>query len=271
MSAAPSALAAPSPLAERMRAQFDLTGTVAVVTGAGRGLGRAMAEGLAGFGAEVVLCGRTGATLEAAAEAMAAEGARVWWKTADVSREEDVTALLDAVLERHGRVDTLVNNAGINPIYKAAERTDRDDWQAIIDINLSGVYLCCRHFGAAMLERRRGSIINITSVAGHVGLRKTMPYGAAKGGVEMMSKSLAIDWAPAGVRVNCIAPGYFESDLTAAMIENAALSRRLLGQTPMGRFGRGEDLVGAVVYLASPAASYVTGQSIVIDGGWTAQ
>lgn len=260
-----------SVLADRMKGLFDLTGTVAVVTGAGRGLGRSMAAGLAGLGAEVVLCGRTADTLAATAEELSAEGGKVWWKTADVSREEDVTALLAAVLERSGRVDTLVNNAGINPIYKAAERTDLPDWQSIIDINLTGVYLCCRHFGGAMLERGSGSIVTISSVAGHVGLRKTLPYCAAKGGVELMTKSLAIDWAPKGVRVNCIAPGFFETDLTAGMRDHAALSQRLLGQTPMGRFGKPEELVGAVAFLASPASSYVTGQSIVVDGGWTAQ
>lgn len=254
-----------------LRTLFDLTGTVAVVTGAGRGLGRAMAAGLAVHGAEVVLCGRTAETLAATADELTAEGAKVWWKTADVSREEDVTALLAAVLERHGRVDALVNNAGINPIYKAPERTDAADWQSIIDVNLTGVYLCCRHFGAAMVERGRGSVITISSVAGHVGLRRTLPYCAAKGGVELMTKSLALDWAPSGVRVNCIAPGYFETDLTAGMRDHAALSERLLGQTPMGRFGKAEELVGAAVFLASPASSYVTGQSIVVDGGWTAQ
>lgn len=250
---------------------FDLTGTVAVVTGAGRGLGRAMAAGLAAYGAEVVLCGRTAETLAATADDLTAQGAKVWWKTADVSREEDVAALLAAVLDRHGHVDTLVNNAGVNPIYKAAERTSLADWQTIIDVNLTGVYLCCRHFGTAMLERGRGSVISVSSVAGHVGLRKTLPYNAAKGGVELMTKSLAIDWAPRGVRVNCIAPGFFETDLTAGMREHAALSERLLGQTPMGRFGKADELVGAAVFLASPASSYVTGQSIVVDGGWTAQ
>lgn len=255
----------------RMKGLFDLAGTVAVVTGAGRGLGRAIAAGLAGFGAEVVLCGRNADTLTSTADELTAEGGKVWWKAADVSREEDVTALVDAVLERHGRVDTLINNAGINPIYKAAEHIDLDDWRNIIDVNLTGVYLCCRHFGNAMLERGRGSIISISSVAGHVGLRKTLPYGAAKGGVELMTKSLAIDWAAKGVRVNTIAPGFFETDLTAGMRDHAALSERLLGQTPMGRFGKAEELVGAAVFLASPASSYVTGQSIVVDGGWTAQ
>lgn len=254
-----------------MKGLFDLAGTVAVVTGAGRGLGRAIAAGLAGFGAEVVLCGRNADTLTSTADELTAEGGKVWWKAADVSREEDVTALVDAVLERHGRVDTLINNAGINPIYKAAEHIDLDDWRNIIDVNLTGVYLCCRHFGNAMLERGRGSIISISSVAGHVGLRKTLPYGAAKGGVELMTKSLAIDWAAKGVRVNTIAPGFFETDLTAGMRDHAALSERLLGQTPMGRFGKAEELVGAAVFLASPASSYVTGQSIVVDGGWTAQ
>ena len=258
-------------LGERMRSLFDLTGTVAVVTGAGRGLGRAMAAGLAGFGAEVVLCGRTAGTLAATADELSAEGAKVWWKTADVAREEDVADLLAAVLERHGRVDTLINNAGINPIYKLPEDTGLPEWQSIIDINLTGVYLCCRHFGAAMVERGAGSIINVSSVAGHVGLRKTLPYGAAKGGVEMMTRALAVDWGPRGVRVNTIAPGFFETELTAAVCEHPAIGKRLLGNTLLGRFGKAEELVGAAVFLAAPASAYVTGQSIVVDGGWTAQ
>lgn len=258
-------------LQQRMASLFDLTGLVAVVTGGGRGIGRSIAEGLAGFGAELVLSGRNAATLAAAAEEMTTQGARVWWHAADVSREEEVAALLAAVLERHGRADVLVNNAGINPVYKSAETLTREDWQPIVDTNLGGVFHCCRHFGAAMLERKAGSIINISSLAGHVGLRKSLPYCAAKGGLELMTKSLAVDWAPSGVRVNSIAPGFVETDLTVGMREHEQISRRLLGQTPMGRFCGPDELIGAAVFLASAASAYVTGHSILVDGGWTAQ
>jgi len=255
----------------RMQALFDLTGKVAIVTGAGRGLGKAIAAGLAGFGADVVLCGRTAATLEAATEELTAAGAKAWWQTVDVSKEADVLALLAAVQERHGRLDILVNNAGVNPIYRRPEKTSLEDWASIVDINLTGVFLCCRHLGGAMVAQGSGSIINVSSVAGHVGLAKSVPYCAAKGGVELATRALALDWAANGVRVNSIAPAFFETDLTAGMREHPELSQRLLDQTPLGRFGKPEDMVGAVVYLASDASAYVTGHSLVVDGGWTAR
>jgi NAD(P)-dependent dehydrogenase (short-subunit alcohol dehydrogenase family) len=259
-------------LQTRMHALFDLTGKVAVVTGAGRGLGKAIAAGLAGFGAEVVLCGRTPATLEAATAEITAAGGNAWWHPVDVSKEADVLALLAAVQARSGRLDVLVNNAGVNPIYRRPEKTTMEDWANIVDTNLTGVFLCCRHLGGAMVAHGNGgSVINVSSVAGHVGLIKSLPYCAAKGGVELATRALALDWAGSGVRVNSIAPAFFETDLTAGMRDRAELSQRLLDQTPLGRFGRAEDMVGAAVYLASNASAYVTGHSLVVDGGWTAR
>jgi len=246
---------------------FDLDGAVAVVTGGGRGLGRAIARGLGAHGARLVLCGRTPATLEAAAAEI---GGEVLTHAADVSREEDVLALRDAALARFGQIDVLVNNAGVNPIYKGIEGTTLDEWQQIVDVNLTGTFLCCKHLGTVMAKAGRGSIITVSSVAGHVGLRRSVPYCATKGGVELLTKALALDWAGKGVRVNCIAPGYFETDLTAGMIANETLSARLLAQTPLGRFGRDPDIVGAAVFLASPASAYMTGQSLVVDGGYLA-
>ncbi|MBV9750183.1 MAG: glucose 1-dehydrogenase [Acetobacteraceae bacterium] len=251
-----------------MRAEFDLDGRVAVVTGGGRGLGRAIAAGLAAHGARLVLAGRTRETLEAAAAELGAETECV---AADVSREADVTALRDAAIARFGRVDVLVNNAGVNPIFKGIERTTLAEWDHIVGTNLTGVFLCCKHIGSAMAEQGEGSVINVSSVAGHVGLRRSVPYNAAKGGVELLTKALALDWATKGVRVNCLAPGYFETDLTAGLRENEALSAGLLAQVPQGRYGTDRDLVGAAVFLASPASAYVTGQSLLVDGGWTAQ
>ena len=250
---------------------FDLTGHVAIVTGGGRGLGRAIAAGLHRHGAQLVLCGRTEATLHAAAAELAANGGPdVLPVVADVSREADVLALRDAALQRFGAVHVLVNNAGINPVYAGIERTSLADWQHILDVNLTGTFLCCKHIGGIMAAAGRGSIITISSVAGHVGLRRSVPYCATKGGVELLTKALALDWAPKGVRVNCIAPGYFETDLTAGMRENDAMATRLLAQTPAGRFGTDSDIVGAAVFLASPASAYVTGQSLLVDGGYTA-
>lgn len=249
---------------------FDLTGHVAVVTGGGRGLGRAIATGLARHGARLVLCGRNEETVRAAADELGRDGTEVLAVAADVSREEDVIRLRDAAMARFGQVDVLVNNAGVNPIYRGIEKTSLADWQHILDVNLTGVFLCCKHIGGAMAERGYGSVISISSVAGHVGLRRSVPYCATKGGVELLTKALALDWAGKGVRVNCIAPGYFETDLTAGMRANETLAGALKGQTPMGRFGTDADIVGAAVFLAGPAGSYVTGQSLLVDGGWTA-
>lgn len=247
---------------------FDLSGRVALVTGGGRGLGRAIAEGLARAGAHVVLCGRTQATLDETAAALRAEGLAASAEAADVSREEDVVRLRDTLQGTHGKLDVLVNNAGINPIYRGIEKTTLDDWNQIVGTNLTGAFLCCKYLGALMGEG--GSVINVSSIAGHRGLARAVPYCAAKGGLEIMSKALAYDWAPRGIRVNCIAPAYFETDLTTGLRGNAKLADPLVARTPMGRFGRPEEVAGAAVYLASQASSYVTGQSLLVDGGWTA-
>jgi NAD(P)-dependent dehydrogenase (short-subunit alcohol dehydrogenase family) len=242
---------------------FELDGKVAVVTGGGRGIGRAIARGLAGQGATVVVCGRDPATIGAVADELGGFAHRC-----DVGREEEVEALLAAVLARYGRIDTLVCNAGVNPIYKGIEATTLEEWQTVIGTNLTGTFLCCKHLGGAMGQG--GSVIAVTSVAGHVGLRKSVPYCASKGGAELLVRALALDWAGRGLRVNAIAPGYFETDLTAGMIGNPVLSQRLLSATPMGRFGQDADIVGAAVYLASDASRYVTGQSLRVDGGYVA-
>ncbi len=249
---------------------FDLTGRTAIVTGAGRGIGRGIAAALASFGASVLLAGRTRASLDEAAAAIAAAGGSAAVQVADVAQEADVLALRDTALARFGHIDVLVNNAGINPVWRTIEKTSLADWQAIIDVNLTGTFLCCKYIGAAMAEAGAGSIINISSVAGHVGLTRSAPYCASKGGVEMLSKSLALDWAKRGVRVNCLAPGYVDTDLTSGLLHHETLGKPFLDHTPMGRFGETRDIVGAAVFLASDAASYVTGQSLVVDGGWTA-
>ncbi len=251
------------------KALFDLTGKVAIVTGAGRGIGRAIAEALACYGAQVVLAGRTPARLDAVAEAIGAAGGRALVHPADVSREADVQALCGAALDRYGQVDVLVNNAGVNPIWRTVEKTSLAEWQAILDVNLTGVFLCCKHVGAIMAQHGTGSIINVSSIAGHVGLIRSAPYCASKGGVELLTKALALDWA-GRVRVNCLAPGYVDTDLTAGLLHHETLSKPFLDHTPMRRFGSPADIVGAAVFLASDAAGYMTGQSLIVDGGWTA-
>jgi NAD(P)-dependent dehydrogenase (short-subunit alcohol dehydrogenase family) len=246
-------------------ADFDLTGKICVVTGGGRGIGRGMAEGLARNGATVVLSGRTRATLD---EAAAAIGGDTWGCPADVSNEADVVALRDAVLARHGGIDVLVNNAGVDPIFKMIDRTSLEEWRHIIDINLTGLFLCCKYIGGAM--KAGGSVINVSSVAGHVGLVRSVPYCASKGGAELMTKALAIDWASRGVRVNTLAPGWVDTDLTHELLTHDVHGQRMLAGTPLGRFATPRDMAGGVVFLASDASAFMTGQSLVIDGGWTA-
>jgi len=248
----------------------DLSGKTVIVTGGGRGLGLTISRGFAAAGAKVALVGRTIETLDTAVEAIRTEGGIAHAFAADVANEESVAAMCSDVLALWGKIDVLVNNAGINPWYKRPEDTELSEWQQIIDVNLTGVFLACKHAGRAMIAEGEGAIINITSVAGRVALARTTAYCAAKGGVEMLTKQLAFDWAKKGVRVNAVAPGYIETDLTEALLSHPRLGGQVTGRTPMGRLGRADELIGACLFLASPAASYVTGQSLSVDGGWTA-
>lgn len=249
----------------------DFSGRTVVVTGGGRGLGKAIASGFADAGARVAIIGRDAATLAGAAEELTAGGAgSVHPFPADVADETAMIAVAAGIAAQLGPVEVLVNNAGINPWYRKAESTPLEEWRAIIDVNLTAVFHCCQLFGRQMLERQSGSIINITSVAGHVGLARSAAYNATKGGLELLSKSLAIDWADRNVRVNCVAPGYLETDLTAGLQANEGLASKVISHTPLGRFGTVNEVVGACMFLGSSAASYVTGQSMRVDGGFTA-
>ncbi len=250
---------------------FDLSGRVAVVTGGGRGIGRAISEALARYGATVVAGGRRPEPLAETVAAIREAGGEAWSHPLEVSEESSVIALREAVLERHGRIDILINNAGIDPHYAPLEKTSFEDWRKILDVNLSGVFRCCRHLGTAMLERGGGAIVNVSSIAGRVAFRRQVPYCASKGGVEMLTRALALDWADRGVRVNAVAYAFILTDLTRDITGHEHLSKRLLARTPMGRFGRVEETVGAVLFLAAEkASSYVTGTTVMVDGGWTA-
>jgi NAD(P)-dependent dehydrogenase (short-subunit alcohol dehydrogenase family) len=249
---------------------FDLTGQVAVVTGGGRGIGRAIAAALAAHGARVAVCGRTRETLEATAQAIGALGGQAVVLPLDVTSDSDVTQARDRLLTEMGGIDILVNNAGINPHYASLEKTTPEAWAQVLEVNLNGVFRCCRLLGKLMIARRRGSIINISSIAGHVGLKRQVPYCASKGGIEQLTKALALDWAEFNIRVNAIAYGFIETDLTAAVLAHPHLAPRLMSRIPLGRFGQLAEVAGAAVFLASTAASYVTGQSLIVDGGWTA-
>jgi len=241
-------------------------GKTVVVTGGTRGLGRSIAAGFAAAGARVIITGRS----DTAAQEAAGIGPGVTGFACDVADAPAVARLAQRVGQEHGPVDVLVNNAGINPWYRKAEATPLDEWRAILDVNLTGAFVACQAFGSRMLQRGRGSIVNISSIAAHSGLPRSAAYCAAKGGLEALARSLAVEWAGRGVRVNNVAPGYFATDLTSGLRQNQALSEMVLGHTPMKRFGEPEELVGACLFLASDAASYITGQTLLVDGGWTA-
>lgn len=248
---------------------LDLTGRTAVVVGATSGIGRAIAIGLADAGADVVPTGRRAKLTKEAARAIKARGRRSLAITADVSDTDSIEALADAVIEEFGKVDILVNAAGRTVRRATLEVTD-DEWEGIMDTNLTGMLRACRAFGYHMIERRYGRIINIGSLTSIVALHEVAAYGASKAGVAALTKSLAVEWAPHNVCVNAILPGVFRTALNEGLLDGTDRGRELLMRTPMRRFGQPEDVAGAAVFLASESASFVTGHLLAVDGGFLA-
>jgi NAD(P)-dependent dehydrogenase (short-subunit alcohol dehydrogenase family) len=255
----------------RVQELFDLRGKTAVVTGGGSGIGRQMATGLAELGANLVLCARKVERCEAAAEELAALGARALALRCDVRSADDVQGVVRTTLEELGSLDVLVNNAGTS-WGAPAEDTPLEGWQKVLDVNLTGTFLFSQAAGRAMIERGGGSIVNIASVAGlrgsPPGAMDAIAYNASKGGVISFTRDLAHKWAQHGIRVNAIAPGWFPSDMSKLLLERHG--DRFLEGIPLHRFGGPDDLKGAVAFLASPASAYVTGHTLVVDGGQSA-
>jgi NAD(P)-dependent dehydrogenase (short-subunit alcohol dehydrogenase family) len=240
------------------------------VTGASSGIGAQLARALAGVGAKVVLTARRKERLEALASELIDGGAHASALACDVAIEADIDALADAVVAAHGRVDVLVNNAGITEVVPA-ESEDAEVWRRVLSTNLDGVFFCAQRFGRVMLGQASGSIINVASVLGLVGSGQIpqASYAASKGAVVNLTRELAAQWARRGVRVNTIAPGWFESEMTGEMFDDDRSRRWMATRTPMGRSGHAGELDGALIYLASEASSFVTGQVLAVDGGWT--
>jgi NAD(P)-dependent dehydrogenase (short-subunit alcohol dehydrogenase family) len=244
---------------------FDLSQRVAVVVGGTSGIGRALALGLAEAGAHVVATGRRRECVDDVAAQIRARGCRTLSMCTDVADAESLTALRDACQRELGQVDILVAAAGITKRVPTLQM-DEADWHRIVETNLTGAMRACRVFGAPMVERRKGRIITIGSLASFVGLHEVAAYTASKAAVAGLTRALAIEWAPYGVTVNAIAPGVFQTDLNRELLASAR-GQEFLIRTPMKRFGQVEELVGAAVFLASDASSFVTGQLIAVDGG----
>ncbi|MCL6453621.1 MAG: glucose 1-dehydrogenase [Alicyclobacillus sp.] len=248
---------------------FRLDGRRVVVTGASRGIGRGLALGFAAAGADVVLVARDREALASVADEIRSQHPSLAVETVacDLRDVASVRAAAEEI-EREGRVDVLVNNAGMNIRTPALQVTEAE-WQAILDTDLRGAFFLAQQFGRGMVERRRGSVINVSSVGGAVALRTGVAYAAAKAGVIQMTKVLAIEWGPYNVRVNGIAPWYFRTPLTQGLLDNPDYRSEVVGRTPLRRVGEIDELVGPAVFLASNAASYVTGHTLFVDGGMT--
>lgn len=249
---------------------FDLTGRRALVTGAGRGIGRVLALALAEAGCDVSILEIDMKNAESIVKDIHQLGRKGIAFRADVTRKEQVDKAFAETVKELGRLDICVNNAGIS-IQKPAEEMPEEDWDSILDINLKGVFLCCQAAARIMIPQQKGSIINIASMSGiavNVPQRQAA-YNASKAGVAMLSRSLAVEWAQYGIRVNSISPGYIKTEMT--MSSMTRLFPMWESLTPMGRLGEPEELRGAVLYLASDASSYMTGHDLVVDGGYTAR
>ena len=248
---------------------LGLEDKVAVVTGGTSGIGRALSIGLAEAGAHVIATARRQQQVDETAAEIERLGRKTLRLTSDVCNRSSLEALLAAVLHQFGKVDILVNCAG--RIKRTPTLTmPEEEWTAILDTNLTGTLRACQVFGRPMLDRGYGRIVNIASLNSFVALSEVAAYAASKAGVASLTRSLAVEWSKKGVTVNAIAPGVFRTELNAQLLDSTPRGQELLMRTPMGRFGRTEELIGAAIYLASDAASFVTGQTLVVDGGFLA-
>jgi gluconate 5-dehydrogenase len=245
---------------------FSVADQVVLVSGGSRGIGHALAAGFAMREATVVITGRNEETLRAAAKAASRGSKPVAYQECDVSRPEESARAVERILGEHGRIDTLINVAGVN-VRQPAERFTEEQFDFVMDINLRGAFFMAQAVGTSMLERKSGSIINIDSLNSEAPLKNVAPYAISKSGMKAMTRALAMEWGPRGVRVNGLAPGFILTDLTQKLWSDPTMQEWGRFNTPLGRLGKPEDLIGTAVFLASPAAGFLTGQTIYVDGG----
>jgi NAD(P)-dependent dehydrogenase (short-subunit alcohol dehydrogenase family) len=251
--------------------RFRLDGKVALVTGGARGLGRVMAEALAGAGAAVALSARNlDQATAVAGEVATVLGGRLLGVRADVTRAADVCAMVDAVLAAFGRLDILVNNAGVN-IRGPIEHLSEADWDQVIDTNLKGPWLCCQAAAGPMKRQKWGRVINVSSMLGEISMPGRTPYASSKGGLTLMTRTLALEWASHGINVNALCPGPFATEINTPLLSNPDVKAAVEAKIPLGRWGDPAEIGPAAVFLASEASSFMTGATLFIDGGYTAQ
>jgi NAD(P)-dependent dehydrogenase (short-subunit alcohol dehydrogenase family) len=246
-----------------------LQGLIALVTGAGNGIGRGIARRFAGEGAIVFVADVDGAAAETVAQELRGEGCEATALTADVSRGQDVTAMFRAVSSAHAKLDVLVNNAGLNVRGDFRHLSDAD-WVKIREVNLDGVVRVARDGFELLRASGRGSLINVASIMGHRGLRQLTAYSATKGAVAALTRGLAVEYAPFNIRVNTLSPGFVETALTGRVLRNPMVSKALIDQTPLRRFGTVEDMANAALFFASDESAFITGAELAVDGGMTA-
>jgi NAD(P)-dependent dehydrogenase (short-subunit alcohol dehydrogenase family) len=258
---------------EILRHPPDLSfqGRVVQITGAGRGLGRAMALAFAGAGAELVLTGRSPEPLEQLAATIREGGRAANVVSGSVTEPTDVEASIRRIRELHGRLDVLVNNAGISPYFVRSERLGPEQMREVLETNLIGAFACTRAALPLLEAAPAASVVNVSSIHGSRSHARMLAYAAAKGGMEMLTRTLAEEWAERGIRVNSLAPGYIETEMTEGLRAHAGWSEELLGRTPLGRFAKPAEIAACALFLASPIASYVTGTTLFADGGWSAR
>jgi NAD(P)-dependent dehydrogenase (short-subunit alcohol dehydrogenase family) len=247
----------------------DLTGRVAVVIGGTSGLGQTIALGMAEAGAHVIPTGRRADRVQETVEKIKSVGRRSLAHPADVASRQSIDGFRDAVIKEFGSVDILVNSAGIT-LKKPTAEIAEEEWNSVIDTNLTGMLRTCQSFHDILKASGRGRVINIASLASFVAFHQVAAYGVSKAGVLALTRSLGIEWARDNICVNALAPGIFQTDLNSAFLNGTERGRELLTRTPMRRFGKGEELIGAAVFLASDAAQFITGQIIPVDGGFLA-
>ncbi|MBA4392151.1 MAG: 2-deoxy-D-gluconate 3-dehydrogenase [Desulfobacca sp.] len=247
---------------------FELQGKVALVTGASKGLGKALAAALAKAGADLALCARNPDDLQQAKVEIEVLGGRVEVFSMDVLRQASIQTAVALTLKTFGKIDILINNAGIN-IRKPVLDLQEEEWDQVLNTNLKGYFLVAQAVVPDMIKRQKGKVINMASILGTVGLENQAPYASSKGGVIQLTKVMALEWARHHINVNAIGPTYFETPLVASLRNDPERFRFINERTPMGRWGQPEELEGTIIFLASKASDFITGQTIFVDGGWT--